>query len=147
MRLVEWNASVTTTTNTTTTTTTNENNPASALPPASASSSAPQYFSVTTPDAAPPGGPWHDTTPTRLGDGALLYANLIEHLDWWDAFFAEGMQVDLAYDRSEGTRVVDMSRAVIAGSMSNYVGLRPNYGDGSNYWSVRAMLSQSMVQF
>ena len=54
----------------------------------------------------------------------------------WDTFFAGGMKVELAYDWSEGARVVDMSKAVIAGSMSNYVGLRPNYGDGSNYWSV-----------
>ena len=37
---------------------------------------------------------------------------------------------------SEGTRIVDMARAVITSSMSMWVGMRPNYGDGSNYWSV-----------
>ena len=91
VRLVEWNSTAV----------------GSALP-----SAAPQYFSVTSPDAAPPGGPWEATVPRRLTDGGMLYANLIEHLDSWDTFFAGGMQVELAYNRSEGARLVDMSRSV-----------------------------------
>jgi hypothetical protein len=46
------------------------------------------------------------------------------------------MRVQLAYNQSEASRLIDMARATIAGSMSNWVGLRPNYGDGTNYWSV-----------
>ena len=31
-----------------------------------------------------------------------------------------------------------MARATIASALSTFVNLRPNYGDGANYWSVAA---------
>ena len=46
------------------------------------------------------------------------------------------MQVSLRYDPSEAARIQDMARGAIAASMTTFVGLRPNYGDGANYWSV-----------
>ena len=82
-----------------------------------------------------------NTATTELHDaGALFNANLLAHASEWAAFFenGNGLQIDLRYDHSEGSRLVDMGRAAIASAMSTYVGLRPNYGDGANYWSVEA---------
>lgn len=95
-----------------------------------------RYFSVSS------GNPWirNSSTPPpkprELANGGLFYANLYQHLVTWDDFFQGGMQLSLAYDGSEGSRLVDMSKAVISTAMTTYVGLRPNYGSGSNYWSV-----------
>ena len=79
-----------------------------------------------------------DSTTRELADGALYHANLLEHCGSWQDFFAEGMQVSLRYDASEASRVIDMGRGVMAASMSTWIGTRPNYGDGTNYWSVNS---------
>lgn len=97
-----------------------------------------------------------DTATTELQDaGSLFHANLLAHgSEWADLFEGAGagnsrkaaesgvqagaMQVDLRYDASEGARLIDMSRATIASAMSTFLGNRPNYGDGANYWSVDA---------
>ena len=75
-----------------------------------------------------------------LGDGgAELYAHLLAHAATFDSLFgptSKSMRVAIAADGTEGTRLVDMARATIGASMANFVGLRPNYGDGTNYWSV-----------
>lgn len=99
-----------------------------------------------------------DTATTELHDagGGLFHANLLDHGSEWVDFFNGGgtgngseaaagtgaqagaMQVELRYDMSEGARLVDMGRATIASAMSTFLGNRPNYGDGANYWSVDA---------
>ena len=87
-----------------------------------------------------------NTATAELHDGgALFHANLLAHASAWSALFegdgsagSGGMQADLRYDQSEGTRLVDMGRATIASAMSTYLGLRSNYGDGANYWGVAA---------
>ena len=75
-----------------------------------------------------------------LGDGgAELYAHLLAHASTFDALFgptSRSMRVAIPADGTEGIRLVDMARATMAASMANFVGLRPNYGDGTNYWSV-----------
>ena len=38
------------------------------------------------------------------------------------------LQVELGYDFSEGSRLVDMGRATIASAMATFVGERPNLG-------------------
>ena len=78
--------------------------------------------------------------------------HLLLHTLGWSAFHGEvtlelaqpaagatPMQLRLGGgNSSEGTRLVDMSRAVITAGMTMYLGMRPNYGDGSVYWSVTA---------
>jgi hypothetical protein len=86
------------------------------------------------------------TATARLHDvGALFHANLLAHATSWSSLFegdlstaSGGLQIELRYDLSEGSRLVDMGRATIASAMSTFVRERPNYGDGSNYWSVAA---------
>jgi len=110
-----------------------------------------------------------DTATLRnLTEPAEFYAHLLAHTLGWEHFHLRGSGAEAAQDvaskglggaggtplrvwledgqgdaaanfSSEGTRLVDMSRAVITSSMSLWVGeggLRPNYGDGTNYWSV-----------
>jgi len=93
-----------------------------------------------------------NTATTELRDGgALFHANLLAHASEWTSLFqsggsagstpgpgAGGLQIALNYDPSEGSRLVDMGRATIASAMSTFIGERPNYGDGANYWSVAA---------
>eukprot|EP01043_Picozoa_sp_COSAG02_P010638 COSAG02_NODE_378_length_23535_cov_35.310164_9_plen_1246_part_00 len=81
--------------------------------------------------------PTHTATRELHDAGALFHANLLSHASEWTSFFepnhstfSSPLQVELRYDRSEGTRLVDMARATIASAMSTFVGLRPNYGDG-----------------
>jgi hypothetical protein len=87
--------------------------------------------------------PAHTATSELHDGGALFHWNLLVHASEWTALFEDsanssGLQLDLEYDSSEGSRLVDMGRGVIASAMSTFVGNRPNYGDGSNYWSVAA---------
>ena len=82
----------------------------------------------------------HAGTVTELHKpeaAAYFYAHLLGHCsDWQDLFTGGGMQLALHYDKSEGARLVDMSHGVIASAMTTWVGARPNYGSGTNYWSV-----------
>ena len=87
-----------------------------------------------------------------LPDPAEFYAHLLHHTLGWNIFHGEvkparrlglgaaPMQLQLGGKNAsgEGTRLVDMSRAVISAGMTMYLGMRPNYGDGSIYWSVTA---------
>jgi hypothetical protein len=87
-----------------------------------------------------------------LPDPAEFYAHLLHHTLGWNIFHGEvkparqlglgaaPMQLQLGGENAsgEGTRLVDMSRAVISAGMTMYLGMRPNYGDGSIYWSVTA---------
>ena len=82
--------------------------------------------------------------------GGLFHANLLAHCGGWRAFFEGGhdsgarghaagsgsMQVSLHYDPAEASRLLDMARGSVAAAMTTFVGARPNYGDGTNYWSV-----------
>ena len=87
------------------------------------------------------------TATAELHDGGgLFHANLLAHASEWAAMFERGgdgpapgsggaagpLQIELRYDQSEGSRLVDMGRATIASAMSTFVGDRPNYGDGAN---------------
>ena len=73
------------------------------------------------------------TARTRrvLGDGgAELYAHLLAHATTFDALFgpeSASMRIAIPADGTEGVRLVDMARATMAGSMANFVNLRPNY--------------------
>ena len=95
----------------------------------------------------------------QLAEPGLFYEQLLAHTSFWTDFHSPaGCTTVAAPDRdgaggparpfelrlqdgsgsgetsNEGARLVDMSRSVISAGMSNFVGLRPNYGDGSNYW-------------
>lgn len=95
-----------------------------------------RYFSVTS----------DRESVSEQADGALFYAALLDHTAEWDIFFKQedAMQVKLLYDPSEGQRLVDMARAAISSSMSVWIGLHPNYGDGVNYWSIAQKDSGSL---
>jgi hypothetical protein len=74
---------------------------------------------------------------TRPIDAAEFYAELAKHTKMWEMFHApaEGaMQLQLNYKGSEGQRLVDQSRAAITSVMTNWIGMLPVYGTGSNYW-------------
>jgi len=64
----------------------------------------------------------------ELKDGKAFFAALLRLQQWWERFFAGGMQ--LAVD---DRRVTDASRAAIARALSGYLGLHPKYGMGG-YW-------------
>jgi hypothetical protein len=92
----------------------------------------------------------------ELSDPSEFYSILLEHCLEWQQFHlgvnnattttaksggrrqtASGGSFDVQIaGHPEGTRVVDTARSVIAAGMSNFIGLRPNYGSGSVYWSV-----------
>eukprot|EP01047_Picozoa_sp_COSAG01_P044377 COSAG01_NODE_4005_length_5440_cov_8.384947_2_plen_1194_part_00 len=98
--------------------------------------------------------PADDSTTTELTDGARFHANLLEHYTGWRHFFdppaaattvnselsssssARPMQLSLGHDASESSRLVDMARGTLVVGMTTFIGPRPNYGDGVNYWSV-----------
>ena len=112
------------------------------------------YYGVESCVPAVPGGGPCAPLPGKersIGDGgAELYAHLLAHTMAFRTRFSgtspsmeksgfpdgNAMRVALPGDGTEGTRLVDMARATMAASMANYIGLRPNYGDGTNYWSV-----------
>ena len=101
-----------------------------------------------------------DSTTKKLPDGALFHANLLNHYISWREFFSPaptkahgdgssggatsggggggggGMQLSLGHDASESSRLVDMGRGTMVVGMTTFIGPRPNYGDGVNYWSV-----------
>ncbi len=64
----------------------------------------------------------------RLDDGKPFFAALLRLKRSWDAFFRDGMQLDVP-DR----RVRDAGRAALARALSGCVGLHPKYGMGG-YW-------------
>eukprot|EP01043_Picozoa_sp_COSAG02_P024394 COSAG02_NODE_1331_length_13215_cov_3.173058_3_plen_512_part_00 len=80
-----------------------------------------------------------------------FYSKLLQHATTWQKFHGVSgkenghSSTDLAafdlqiHGSTEGTRVVDTARSVISAGLSNFVGLRPNYGDGSVYWSVAGL--------
>ena len=45
-------------------------------------------------------------------------------------------KVELHYDPAEASRLLDMARGSVAVAQTTFIGTRPNYGDGTNYWSV-----------
>lgn len=70
-------------------------------------------------------------------DGGRFHANLIAYCGQWAEFHqGGGTQVQLGYDASEAARIVDMARGTVTDAMTTFVGNRPNYGSGTNYWSV-----------
>ena len=85
----------------------------------------------------------------QLTDPALFYSALLEHTSAYEALHrgvnatADGRAVgalDLQFQGStEGSRLVDTARSVISAGLSNFIGRRPNYGDGSVYWSVSGL--------
>ena len=89
-----------------------------------------------------------NATSTRTLTAAEFYAHLLLHTRTWSEFH-ERTSASTAGDQTiapfqlrlagnEGARLVDMSRAVISSAMTMFLGKRPNYGDGSIYWSVTA---------
>ena len=109
-----------------------------------------QYFAVQ--DCGSFKSPLCYSNSTRaLPDGGQFYAHLLLHTLEWDRFHApprgdnnvaskrggvasvRPLQLSLKSPaaESEGTRMVDMSRAVISSAMTMYLNNRPNYGDGS----------------
>jgi hypothetical protein len=81
-----------------------------------------------------------------------FYSKLLQHATGWQTF--HGLNIPAAnghtisdqdtfdlqiHSSTEGTRIVDTARSVISAGMSNFIGLRPNYGDGSVYWSVAGL--------
>ena len=79
---------------------------------------------------------------TRTLSPAEFYANTLLHTLRWSQFHENADDttgpMQLRLSGNEGTRLVDMSRAVISSAMTMFLGQRPNYGDGSVYWSVTA---------
>jgi hypothetical protein len=64
---------------------------------------------------------------------AVFYQALYEEQQLWDAVFAAGATYHIP--GTEGSRQVDTARGALVLSLSLYVGLNPNYGDGGDYWS------------
>ena len=71
--------------------------------------------------------------PTTPLDPAAFYAALLAESALWNATLAASTRYTLP--GREGARQVDTSAASLVTSMSLYVGLQPNYGDGADYWS------------
>jgi len=67
--------------------------------------------------------------PTARQDGKAFFAALLRLGQYWDRFFAAGMQVQIP-DR----RAIDVARASIARALSGYARLHPKYGMGG-YWA------------
>jgi len=94
-----------------------------------------------------------------LPDPAEFYSQLLIHTLEWSRFHAENnsaagvkpLQLRLGGNGSaagsEGTRLVDMSRAVISSAMTMYLGKRPNYGDVSIQTTSHNLLLVSGVGF
>lgn len=102
----------------------------------------------------------HVKNQLRVTEPAEFFAELLLHITKWTTFHqydsseppaaaaaavpTASLPLHLKLDddagatppSSEGARLVDMARAVITSSMTEWVGLRPDYGDGTNYWSV-----------
>jgi hypothetical protein len=73
--------------------------------------------------------------------GGVFYKTLLSHTTAWQSFHqnitALGLRLDGA--STEGARLVDTARSVISAGLSTFINLRPNYGDGSVYWSVAGL--------
>ncbi len=67
----------------------------------------------------------------ELPDGREFYGALLQFKQSWDAWFQDGMQIDVA-----DPRIHDACRAAIARALSGCVGLQPKYGVG-HYWAER----------
>ena len=83
------------------------------------------------------------TTAIKNGDhgAAAFYGALRDEAERWQSFFAEPTAVSLALPAQE-RRQLDMARAAIVSSVTNFNGSRPNYGTGLYYMNsppVRAM--------
>jgi hypothetical protein len=66
-------------------------------------------------------------------DPTAFYAALFAESLLWNATFAAATAYSLP--GREGARQQDTAAATLVASMSLYIGLQPNYGDGSTYWS------------
>jgi len=64
---------------------------------------------------------------------STFYAALLAEQSAWNATFATSVAYRLP--GAEGARQVDTAAGALVASMSLYVGLQPNYGDGADYWS------------
>ena len=71
--------------------------------------------------------------PTAALDPTAFYAALFAEQALWNATLAPAAQY--ALPGREGARQTDMAYGGLVASMSLYVGLQPNYGDGADYWS------------
>jgi hypothetical protein len=71
--------------------------------------------------------------PTAALDPAAFYAALFAEQALWNATLAPAARY--ALPGREGARQVDFAYGGLVASMSLYVGLQPNYGDGADYWS------------
>jgi hypothetical protein len=112
-------------------------------------SAAPQYFAVEACALCGP-GPMENcsevSSVAQCGehpklvssiDHAQFYSMLLEHNVEWQQFHRGADVLNLQiHGLTEGTRVVDTARSVISAGMANFIHNRPNYGDGSVYWSV-----------
>jgi len=66
-------------------------------------------------------------------DPQAFYAALLAEQALWNATLAPAASYTLP--GYEGSRQTDFAAASLVASMSLYVGLQPNYGDGADYWS------------
>ncbi len=72
--------------------------------------------------------------PTTPLAADAFYSALLAEQALWNATFASPATA-YALPGREGARQVDMARGSLVASLSLYVGLTPNYGDGADYWS------------
>ena len=73
------------------------------------------------------------STPLAPLEEGAFYAALLAESQLWNATLAGAAAYSLP--GREGARQVDTATASLVASMSLYVGLQPNYGDGADYWS------------
>ena len=66
-------------------------------------------------------------------DPVTFYTAMLAEAALWNATLAPAAAYSLP--GREGARQVDTAAASLVTSMSLYVGLQPNYGDGADYWS------------
>ena len=71
--------------------------------------------------------------PTAPLAADAFYTALLAEQTLWNSTFAPAAKYSLP--GREGARQVDMSAGALVASLSLYVGLTPNYGDGADYWS------------
>jgi len=64
---------------------------------------------------------------------AIFYSALLEEQLFWNRTFADAARLSLP--GPEGARQIDTALGSLVASLSLFVSLQPNYGDGSTYWS------------
>jgi hypothetical protein len=87
-------------------------------------------------DGQPSGFAYYNASsfaPVAELDPEAFYSALWLEQQLWNETLAPSAQYTLP--GREGARQVDMAAGALVASMSLYVGLEPNYGDGADYWS------------